>query len=214
MKPYAVTILLALMLATVIASQGEDVSSSLTAEGGLIENLTVWLYVILFVVLISGAKFRMTWNRVLCPFVILLLMFRELDFDKKFTAMGIFKSRFYKSADVPFIQKALALVVIMVILVVVIMLLRQNWKGLVHGVRRRWRVECGIAVALLLAGFSKLVLDGLPRKLEKAGLGASDFVRAHHGTFEEVLELAIPVSLLLAAFYLRTRPEEGSESIA
>ena len=54
-------------------------------------------------------------------------------------------------------------------------------------------------VALLLAGFSKLVRDGLPRKLEKLGLGANEFLRAHHETFEEVLELAIPVSLLLAA---------------
>lgn len=188
---------------------GEDVSSSLTEEGGLVENLTVWLYAVLLVVLIFGVKVRMTLNRVLCPFVILLLMLRELDFDKKFTEMGIFKSKFYKSADVPFMQKALAVVVIMIILVVVFMLLRQNWKGLLHGVGKRWRVECGIAVALLLAGVSKLLLDGLPRKLEKVGIVANDFVLTHHGTFEEVLELAIPISLLLAVFYLRTQSERG-----
>ncbi len=64
-------------------------------------------------------------------------------------------------------------------------------------------------MALLLAGVSKLLLDGLPRKLEKVGIVANDFVLAHHGTFEEVLELAIPILLLLAVFYLRTQPERG-----
>ena len=73
------------------------------------------------------------------------------------------------------------------------------------------RVQSGIVVALLLAGFSKLVLDGLPRKLEKAGIGANELLRAHHDVYEEVLELAIPVSLLLAAWYLRTRPRDLSE---
>ena len=210
MKPYTVTILLALLLATLIASLG-DSSVSLTAEGGLVESLTVWLYAILIVFLVFRARVRETLNRILCPIVVLLLMCRELDFDKKFTEMGIFKSKFYKSAEVPIVEKIVAVVVIVAILVIAGMLLRRNWKWLVLGVRQRLRSESGIAVALLLAGFSKLVLDGLPRKLEKLGLAANEFLRAHHETFEEVLELAIPVSLLLAAWYLWRRPEEDSQ---
>ena len=210
MKPYVLTILLSFALATLIVSL-EDRSGSLTEEGGLIENLTVWLYAILIVFLVFWARVRATCNKVLCPLVILMLIFRELDFDKQFTKMGIFKSKFYKSAEVPVIEKIVAVLVITAILGVVLVLLRHNKEWLVQGVRQRLRVQSGIVVALLLAGFSKLVLDGLPRKLEKAGIGANELLRAHHDVYEEVLELAIPVSLLLAAWYLRTRPRDLSE---
>ena len=77
-------------------------------EDGVIETLSVLGYfAAASLILVKGQ-----WSYIIkyYYFFIIIIMFglRELDFHKKFTTMGIFKSKFYLSSQVPIIEKIIA----------------------------------------------------------------------------------------------------------
>lgn len=200
MKPYLITLVLTLLLAILIVAAGEH-SAGITAEGGIVENTTVLLYAGLVIALLFFADKLTPVNRGLGSLLILFLMLRELDFHKKFTTFGIFKTELYRSPDVALVEKFLAGGFILLLVTITYLLLRSNLSRLLSGIKKGHRTACGILAALILVGCSKVLLDGLPRKLEKLGMEANEFVVRHHGTLEETLELAIPACLLLSVFY-------------
>ena len=176
-------------------------SAHLVREGGVIENLTVIFYAVTILLLLVFRNMKWTWANYLAPLIVLVLLFRELDFDKAFTTMGIFKSRFYKSPDVPVLEKLIAICVITLIAIVFFALVRHYGRSVMNGFFRGAKTECGIVTAFALGCFSKVVLDGLSRKFEKLGISTSEFIIQNYGILEEVLELGIPVSLLFAIRY-------------
>ena len=64
---------------------------------------------------VRGGRAYLTRNSYL---VVLITFFgcRELDFDKRFTAVGVLKSRFYLSTDIPVFEKLIGLIVIALII--------------------------------------------------------------------------------------------------
>ncbi|MFP4161398.1 MAG: hypothetical protein ACLFMW_07280 [Ectothiorhodospira sp.] len=150
------------------------------------------------------------WRRhviALWPFVVMIgfFMLRELDFDKQFTTMGIFKSRFYISPEVPLMEKLVGGAILLGLVLTGILILRRYTRPLLSGLRTGSAVAWGGLLA-----FGGLVLaksiDGLPRKLDAIGIGITDQTARHAGGFEEVLELGIPLIILLALMaYLRNR---------
>ena len=203
MNPYKILVSLALLF-SVVSSFMMSKGIIITKEGGLVENLTVVLYGVLLLAILVFVKRKEKFDRLLWGIIVSCLMFRELDFDKKFTTMGVFKSNFYKSSEVPMMEKFFAVCFIVAILVVIAVSLKGHWSTLIEGVKASMPAQCGIAAAVGLAAFSKLVLDGLPRKLEDLRIPINDLVLDYHGVFEELLELAIPIALLMSLYYGRT----------
>jgi len=166
-------------------------------EGGLVESATVLGYgICLGLILIRGGLGYLTRQTGIVV-LITLLGLRELDFDKRFTTMGIFKSRFYVSSDVPLLEKAAAIIFILLLAVCIGRLLKQLLVPFISGIKRRSLVAWGALLAIGLAAVAKS-LDGLSRKLEVIGVEAGENVCRHFGALEEVLELGIPVMLFLA----------------
>ncbi len=205
MRPYLILISTLLVFSTLLLFVGND-AKFVTKEGGVVETLSVVGYAVLLGCLLVKRPIQPLKDTLFSAVVVVFLMFRELDFDKAFTTMGIFKSRFYKSAEVPGIEKLVAVVVIVGLLYVLVSLVRSYGKDVLRGMRRGLPVQTGVVVALVLAAFSKLVLDGLPRKLGNIGLSKPDVIGTYHSTFEEVLELGIPIALLMSfMFHLKTQ---------
>ena len=184
------------MLACVVSFLGPKKSAFLLAESGPIEQLSALGYFFcVFYMAVRGGRAYLTRYSYL---VVLLTLFgcRELDFDKRFTTMGVLKSRFHLSTNVAVFEKLIGLIVIALIIWSVAMIVRNHISSFLEGLRLV-RVEAtGVAAALLLLGFSKGI-DGVARKLAPLGVDLSGKVSSLAGTTEEVMELGIPLLMII-----------------
>lgn len=178
-------------------------SPELTREGGGIETATAVLYIfcaMTFIRMAGPVIARRNWE---IPLLFLFMAGRELDFDKRFTTLGIFKSRLYLSDTAPVYERLIGVAVLALLAYALYRLIRHHGADFVDGLRRfapsQWAVACGIAV---MAG-SKTI-DGLGRKLMPLGIELEDATNAELGMIEEVVELAIPL-LFIAAMCLAVR---------
>ena len=140
-------------------------------------------------------------NRRSWPLVGILLAMsgREFDLDKKLFTEGLFKSRQYLGDQVPLAERLAALVILLAILTCLWVAARRYGPGFLRGLRDGVRADWLVATGLMLAVLSKAV-DGLNRKLEPLGLRVSDEVARAASRYEEIAELGIPISFILAIF--------------
>ena len=199
MQKYSILIFSLLTFSSILICMGER-ANFIVKEGGLVETTTVLLYGIVIAVILWKKPMRFSSANWLSTTAVLILMLREMDFDKVFTTMGIFKSRFYKSSEVPLIEKLVAGVVIIFIITNCFLLVRYYIHSVLSEAKRNLNAEWGVFIAIALAAISKLVLDGLPRKLGNIGLESPDIIKNSHEFLEEVFELGIPVALLMVLF--------------
>jgi len=133
-------------------------------EGGIIETLSVvgYFLCVVFIVIKGG----WTYIKKYYYFFILIILFglRELDFDKRFTTMGIFKSKFYVSSSVPMIEKVMGLLVIAVLLYIVVSIFKNHSQGFFSKIRQLSPVHIGSLITFLTIVFAKSI-DGIARKL-------------------------------------------------
>lgn len=99
--------------------------------------------------------------------------------------MGLFKSRFYSSAEMPVIEKILALIFTLSVLFVISLLVRKYSKSILQGLRKFRKAELGIVTAIFLAFLTKIILDGLPRKLDKIGVTLNEMILNHYLSAEQ-----------------------------
>lgn len=169
---------------------------TLLNEGGWVETAS-WIayFTAAFFVLLKVFQKPNRWSMLAG---VLLLGMRELDFDKRFTTMGIFKSRFYSSAAVPMGEKLMAALVTAAILAALFFLVKNHLKPFFSRVMKLQ----GASLSVLLAGgllvFAKSI-DGLSRKLEPFGIEPSDAVNRIAGSVEECFELTAALFVIIAA---------------
>jgi len=170
----------------------------LVREGGIIESLSALGYFICALVMLyrGGLEFVQRYHYL----VILVILFglRELDFDKRFTTMGILKSRFYTGDTVPFGEKLIGLAVIALLLYVVLRIVKNHSASFIAGIKKTAPQTLGTLSVIAALVFAKSI-DGLDRKLSGIGLAVDPALGTQIGVIEEVLELGIPV-LILATF--------------
>ena len=186
------------LLAAVVLGFRESVEDVLLSESGLIERASAIGYFAcaLFMLLKGGAEFVRTRGY----FIVLVTLFgcRELDFDKAFTTIGILKSRFFVSPDVPAGEKVAGFIVVAILIWAVYKILSQHFAGFLSDLRNKTPEAGGVTIVFFLLAFSKSI-DGLPRKLQPLGIDVSADISAFFGALEEVLELGIPIYIALVA---------------
>lgn len=200
MRPYILLITVLLAVAGTIMFLGES-AQWIVKEGAPIESATVWIYGIGILLLIWKRPIEWIAGNFLAAIVILFLLLRECDFDKAFTTLGIFKKRFYLSAEVPVLEKAIVILILLLFFAVILTLLKKYGPWLSKNVLAGHRSAWGIFTAFSLAFVSKIIIDGLPRKLSGAGIETPEMIEKYHVALEEVLELGIPISIVLAVVY-------------
>ena len=213
LRAYAVLALGLLLLCGLVLNLGDRHGQLLMGESGPIEVASAVGYFAcaLYMIARGGRDFLVSRGY----FVVLTLLFgfRELDFDKAFTTMGILKSRFYLSSDVPIPEKVIGLLVIALIFWTVFQLLRNHFVEFLQGLKQRAPVALGVGLIFFLLAFSKSI-DGLARKLKPFGIETSAEVSRWAGSVEEVLELGIPIYMVLTfhAWLSRRRAESPSSA--
>ena len=186
------------LLSAIVLGFRESVEHILLTESGLIERASAFGYFACaaFMLARGGQQFL----RYRAYFAVLVTLFgcRELDFDKAFTTIGILKSRFFVSPDVPLGETLAGFIVISILIWSVYKILSQHFKSFLSDLRERTPEAIGVAIVFFLLAFSKSI-DGLPRKLQPLGIEVSAETNAFFGALEEVLELGIPVYIALVA---------------
>ena len=194
---------LAVLAAIVLGFRGA-VEDILLTESGLIERASALGYFACaaYMLVKGGGEFI----RARGYFVVLVILFgcRELDFDKAFTTIGILKSRFFVSPDVPLGEKLAGFIVISILIWSVYKILSKHFARFLLDLREKTAESIGIAIVFFLLAFSKSI-DGLPRKLQPLGIEVSAEINAFFGALEEVLELGIPLYIALVAHAWFTR---------
>ncbi|MEI6892314.1 MAG: hypothetical protein V5783_09095 [Pontiella sp.] len=200
MKTYLTVWTLVLLIATglVIISEfvSADVRPLMMAEGGWVEDASWMAYFLAaFLVLLTTFRHPTRW----CMIVgVMLFGLRELDCDKRFTTMGMFKSRYYFSSEVPVGEKIIAGLVTAAIVAVLFYLVKFHLKPFFRRVMKREGASLSFFFAGGLMVFTKTI-DGFSRKLEPFGIVPSDAIKQLVESVEECFELAAAVFVLVAA---------------
>lgn len=181
----------------------------LISEGGIIESLSALGYFVCVATMLYWGGINFTRRYHYLIILITLFGLRELDFDKRFTTMGILKSRFYTSDLVPLAEKLIGLMVFSLLLYVVIRIIKDHTATFAAGVRNKVPQHLGTLSAIAVLVLSKSI-DGLDRKLGGVGITVDPLVATYFGTIEEVLELGIP--LLIFATLTLYLSNQGADS--
>lgn len=183
----------------IIAAEAMDPDRTrwLLSEGGLVESVSAAGY--FACALVFGLRSRGDWPAKGWYVFAILLIFglRELDFHSRFTTMGIFKSRFYVSPQVPYIEKGIGAVVLLTLLGAMMILVRRHFRSFLNGIRHLAPAATSLLLAMVLLFFTKSI-DGLPRKLSDLGISSTEAIGHLFTAIEEVLEMGIPFLMLLA----------------
>ncbi len=170
---------------------------TLVRENGLVEMLTVVMYaVVVFCLLILPLRTRNV-RTFAASGVVSLLCLRELDFHTRFTTMGIFKTKFYVSPEVPLSEKTIVTVVVLMIVVAVLLFARRHWAFFIQGLRRGETPSLAVACGLGCAVLSKM-LDSMADLFHPLCFWYNPTIMLR--AIEEVLEFGIPLFFLVAIY--------------
>ncbi len=200
-RPTWLSAAIILLLAVGISLLPQEAGTAVIREGGVVETLTVILYLGAIIWLVQRGRLhhQRRWH-LSAGFLLLLLALRELDFQARFTTMGVLKSRYYLSPDVPGLEKAIVSLVMITILIIVAHFLYRNTVPFFRALLRGNPAATAIAFACGAAVLSKL-LDSFSRPLRQLVgplyAGSTTYLRV----YEEIFELGIPLFILLAIWY-------------
>lgn len=194
-------------LASVIVSLGPIEAQFLLSESGPIEQASALGYFLcaLYMLLHGGGEFLKKYSYLIV--LVTLFGFRELDFDKRFTTMGILKSRFYLSPDVGLFEKVIGALIIALLLWAIVKTVKHHATSTLKGLKRLNERAVGVIAIFALVTVSKSI-DGLARKLKPFGIETSNDVSFVASAVEEVMELGIPILMIIVFHsWLKNRNE-------
>ena len=202
---YAILSIFLSLLTAVIVYLGPVDAKFILGEAGPIERASAMGYFLCagYMLLGGGRKFIKKYNYILV--LVVLFGFRELDFDKRFTTMGILKSRFYLSSEVSALEKFIGLIVIVLLLWAVIKIVRNHLASTIANLVEFNERAVGVVMIFVLLTVSKSI-DGIARKLKPFGIETSQQISFLASSVEEVMELGVPI-LMIVVFHswLRSR---------
>lgn len=181
-------------------------------EGGVIETLSALGYFLCALLMIVRGKWSYIKKYHYFFILVILFGFRELDFDKRFTTMGILKSKFYVSSSVPLSEKLIGLFVIAVLLYIIFSIVKNHYKDFFLNLKKLSPVHIGSLVTFLVLFVSK-TLDGLSRKLGDFGFVMDEQLVIYFEAIEEILELGIPL-LMISTLLIYFSSESSSKNSA
>lgn len=205
---------IAIFLAAVAASLlPAETGVALVRENGPVETATAGLYLLaLLWLVLRSFRDRPRWHLTAGSMVALLLL-RELDVHARFTTMGVLKSRYYLSPDVPAGEKTVVSALMILILIVGLRFVWRSAPSFFRALRRRHAPALAVAAAVGTAVVSKTLdsLSGPVRSLLKPLYHDS---KTYLRVYEEIFELAIPLFILLALLFTLRGPKKSSGQTA
>ncbi|MFG6559556.1 hypothetical protein [Sulfitobacter sp. 1A15299] len=194
-------VILALILAfaaqmVVVNGLPAATQTTLLAEGGFYESLSVVGYILCILALVwtlRGAVLRVWY----LPLVLAVMAARELDLDKSLFSRGLFKARQYTGEGVPLGERLIAALILALIVTAILLMLWRHFRPYLTAL---FRGRAWAGAVLLGIGFTVAykLLDGIARKLAPLGIEISANAERTAFVVEEIGELGIPVMFLAA----------------
>ncbi|MFG6564622.1 hypothetical protein ACGYLI_10390 [Sulfitobacter sp. 1A13421] len=194
-------VILALILAfaaqmVVVNGLPAATQTTLLAEGGFYESLSVVGYILCILALVwtLRAAVLRVWY---LPLVLAVMAARELDLDKSLFTRGLFKARQYTGEGVPLGERLIAALILALIVTAILLML---WRHARPYLTALFRGRAWAGAVLLGIGFTVAykLLDGIARKLAPLGIEVSADAERTAFVVEEIGELGIPVMFLVA----------------
>jgi hypothetical protein len=190
-------VMLTLVVLFIFSTTLDDATrKALLSEDGPVEIASAVLYFVCcaYLLLKGGLAFFRRYPY----FVVIPLLFgmRELDFDKRFTTIGVLKIKFYVSPLEPWHTKLIVILLGLAVIVLIVMMIKKHLKALWESVRSGGDMGLGVVLVLVMLVVSKS-LDGLERKCIAIGLSVPPLLAKYSSVAEEIIELGIPVIMLL-----------------
>ncbi len=196
---YAMLLIGVIGLSIVVVNSSDSWRGKLMGEGQFIEVASCVLWFVCALVSTIGALRLTSTAWAYIGGVTFLFGLRELDFDKKFTTMGILKSKFYFSDTVPIGEKIIGFAIVLLLLFLAVALVRLFIQTVrKNKYKARWVTGIAFTAFAMLAAAK--ILDGLPRKLADFGFETTPFAAQLFVAAEEVLELGAPLMVLLGLY--------------
>ncbi|MEE4312915.1 MAG: hypothetical protein V2J11_00350 [Desulfofustis sp.] len=187
-----------------------ETGAALVRENGPVESATAVLYLIATVWLLARSfRDNPRWNLTAALMVALLLL-RELDAHSRFTTMGVLKSRYYLSPDVPAGEKVVVSALMILILIVGLRFVWQSAPSFFRAVRRRQAAALAIAAAVGTAVVSK-TLDSFSGPIRHVLRPLYHDSKTYLRVYEEIFELAIPLFILLALLFFTASRRDSTK---
>jgi len=203
-----VLVLIALVVLFVFSTTLDDTTrKSLLSEDGPVEIASAALYFVCcaYALIRGGGAFLKKYPySIVIP---LLFGMRELDFDKRFTTIGVLKSKFYVSPQEPLQTKLIVIALGLAVIVLIVMMVKTHLKGLWESLRSGGALGWGVVLVLAMLVVSKS-LDGLERKCTSIGLSVSPLIAKYSSVAEEIIELGIPVIMLVLFSHYFSQQEQ------
>ena len=203
-----VLVLIALVVLFVFSTTLDDTTrKSLLSEDGPVEIASAALYFVCcaYALIRGGGAFLKKYPySIVIP---LLFGMRELDFDKRFTMIGVLKSKFYVSPQEPLQTKLIVIALGLAVIVLILLMLKRHFADFWGGVRNRTAFGLGMLLVLTMLVVSKS-LDGLERKCTSIGLSVSPLIAKYSSVAEEIIELGIPVIMLVLFSHYFSQQEQ------
>ena len=190
-----------------LGSVNLDLRNTIIEEGGVIESMSAIGYFVCIALLLywgrKKPKAKGYWQAI---FVLLIFGLRELDFHNRFTTMSFTKFNFYRSLDVPIIEKIICGSVILVFFYSVFYLVKNYFKSFIRAIKEVSPTAVGMFFATMFL-FTTEVLDGLGRRLSSIGIGVDNNTDLFIKSIEEMVEFGIPIMFIvaIAAYFLRPK---------
>jgi hypothetical protein len=144
-----VTLILLLLLFACSTILDDASRKQLLKEGGPVEVASAVLYL----VCVAYAIFKggVGYFKKYPYFIIIPLVFalRELDFDKRFTTVGLLKSKFVFSPLVPLHEKLIGIPILAVIVLMLVMMLKRHLRTFWDELKKGSVTGVGVAMLLL-----------------------------------------------------------------
>jgi len=199
-------LLLVLILVVGINLLPSELAATLVQEHQPVEILTAvgYLFATCWLILTALVKYE-RWL-ISASFVVALLGLRELDFHSRFTSMGIMKTEFYISPEVPGTEKAIVSILVLIILGILIHLVWTRWTAFLTALKAGDIAAVNLAMAIGFGIITK-TLDNNSTSIRKVVALFHNDPRTCVRVVEETMELAIPLFILLAIYHSYWKPE-------
>lgn len=177
-----------------------DIMEEIVEEFGVVENITVVGYFVAATLLLLDGWREHNKQGIVAAVVVFMLGLRELDFHEKFTTMGMFKSRFYLSPEVPIVEKCIVLLITLILFWGLAVFLKKNIGTFMTSWRQKHPWAVAISMAIVSIILSKTLDSNSGPLVWLIGLVLNE-PETYTLVLEEVMELAIPCFILLGAFH-------------
>lgn len=186
----------------------DHIAQELVKENGPVEILSAAGYFLFCIFLIRFNYTGVIKTGFAPGFFLFFLGLRELDFHVRFTTMGIFKTKFFASPQVPFTEKIIVTLFILSLIAYGVIYLRRTLPGfkkdLLNGRPYAFSIVAAVGcvfISKLLDGNS-IIFETLFPMLENPKILSI--------TMEECLEMFIPIFFIRALFQYRLESAPGS----